>query len=104
MKTPLSTTRLVISAAAVCFSLPACATRPAEPVVKLVEVKVAVPVTCVPNSLRAEPQYPDTAAAIKAAPGPGDLLQLLAAGRILREQWLSEVRPVLALCRKPQPG
>ncbi len=72
--------------------------------IRTVEVLVPTPVTCIPKSLRAEPSYPDDAAAIKASPGPGDLLQLLAAGRILREQWLSEVRPVLALCRKPDPG
>ena len=96
--------RFAMHIAATCSVLAACATRPAEPVVKVVEVRVAVPVTCVPPGLRPEPTYPDTSEAIKASPGPGDLLQLLAAGRILREQWLSEVRPILALCRKPSPG
>lgn len=96
--------RFALHVAATCLVLAGCATRPAEPVIRTVEVRVPVPVTCVPSGLRAEPAYPDTTAAIKASPGPGDLLQLLMAGRILREQWLSEVRPVLALCRKPSPG
>ena len=104
MRAPLSTIRLVISTGAICFSLAACATPTREPVVKTVTVLVPTPVTCVPSGLRAEPKYPDDKAAIRSAAGPGDLLQLLMAGRILREQWLSEVRPVLALCRKPSPG
>lgn len=93
--------RFALQIGATCLVLAGCATRPAEPVVKVTEVRIPVPVTCVPSTLRAEPSYPDTAAAIKASPGPGDLLQLLMAGRILRDQWLSEVRPVLAVCRKP---
>lgn len=93
--------RLAIALTVGCVSLAACATPAREPVVKTVTVLVPTPVTCVPSSLRPEPAYPDTAAAIKASPGPGDLLQLLMAGRILREQWLSEIRPVLIACRKP---
>lgn len=98
------TSRLAIALAVGCVSLAACATPAREPVVKTVTVLVPTPVTCVPSGLRAEPKYPDDKAAIRSAAGPGDLLQLLMAGRILREQWLSEVRPVLALCRKPDPG
>ncbi|WP_340646729.1 hypothetical protein [Phenylobacterium sp.] len=81
------------------LALAACASAPREPVVKVVEVKVAVPVTCAPKTLGAAPVYPDTDAAVRASPGPGDLLQLLAAGRLLRDQRLAEIEPVIAACR-----
>ncbi|MDP2008926.1 MAG: hypothetical protein Q8K11_02000 [Phenylobacterium sp.] len=67
-------------------------------------MKVAVPVTCVPDNLGAEPKYPDTDEAVRASPGPGDLLQLLAAGRLLRKQRAAEVEPVIRACRPPDPG
>lgn len=90
--------RFALHVAATCSLLAACATRP-EPVIRTVEVKVPVPVSCVPVSLRQEPSYPDTDAALKATKEGGDMLRLLAAGRLLREQWLREVRPVLKGCR-----
>lgn len=84
--------------------LAACASAPREPAVKVVEVKVPVPVTCVPKSLGPAPAYPDTDEAVRASAGPGDLLQLLAAGRLLRKQRSAEVEPVIAACRPPDPG
>lgn len=93
--------RRVVAVMALCVSLAACASAPREPVVKIVEVKTPVPVTCIPKSLRPAPTVPDTDAAIKASPGPGDLLQLLAAGRIIRDQWIAEVTPAIAACRRP---
>jgi hypothetical protein len=84
---------------AAAWSLTACATRPAEPIIKTVEVKVPVAVSCVPADLRQEPSYPDTDATVRATAGPDDLIKLLAAGRLLRDQWLREIRPVLKGCR-----
>jgi hypothetical protein len=86
---------LVIAAV---WGLAGCATAP-EPVIKTVEVKVPVAVSCVPANLRQEPSYPDTDAALRATAGPDDLIKLLGAGRLLRNQWLREVRPVLKACR-----
>lgn len=80
-----------------------CATT-REPEVRTVEVRVPVPVTCVPKGLGPAPVYPDTDEAVLASPGPGDLLHLLAAGRLLRKQRSAEVEPVIETCRPPDPG
>jgi hypothetical protein len=80
------------------LALAACATKP-EPTIRTVEVKVPVAVECVPKALPGPPTYPDSAQALKAAPGAADRYQLLAAGRLLREQRLAEVEPVIAACR-----
>lgn len=84
---------------ALCLSPVAGCQTPAEP--KIVTKEVFVPVTksCIPAGFRDAPATPDTDAAIKAAPGPGEMLQLLAAGRLLYRQWISEARPILAACR-----
>jgi hypothetical protein len=63
-------------------------------------VKVPVLVACVPPGLGQPPAYPDTAAALRAQPGAAERYQLMAAGRLVRDQRLSEVEPVLAACRK----
>lgn len=81
------------------LALSACATTPPEPVIRTVEVKVPVAVACVPKTLAGPPTYPDTAQALKAAPGAADRYQLLAAGRLLRAQRLAEIEPVLEACR-----
>lgn len=80
------------------LALAACATKP-EPMIRTVEVKVPVAADCVPKALAGPPAYPDTVQALKAAPGAADRYQLLAAGRLLREQRLAEVEPVIAACR-----
>jgi len=54
---------------------------------------------CVPKSLGAPPRYPDTEAALRAAGGAADRYQLLAAGRILRQQRLEELERIIAGCR-----
>lgn len=87
------------------MALAACATKPApEPVVRTVTVDRAIVVACVPRTLGPAPQYPDTDANIRASAGPGDLLQLLAAGRLLRQQRLAELEPVITACRRHDPG
>jgi hypothetical protein len=57
------------------------------------------PKSCVPKSLPPAPRYPDTDAALRSAPGAADRYQLLAAGRILREQRLDQLEAVVAGCR-----
>jgi hypothetical protein len=53
----------------------------------------------VPKGLPAPPRYPDTDAALRRAPGAADRYQLLAAGRILRNQRLEQLEAVVAGCR-----
>jgi len=89
---------LAVAMASACA---ACATKaPPEPIVRTVEVKVPVPVECVPAGLTVPPVYVDTDAALKAAAGPEDRFQLLAAGRIQRNQRLAQVEPVIKGCRQ----
>lgn len=84
--------------------LTACGTAPApEPVVRTVEVTVQVPVSCVPPGLRVAPSYPDTREALKAQPGAAERYNLMAAGRLLRDQRLAELEPVVAACREAAP-
>ena len=59
----------------------------------------AAPRACVPKSLGQPPRYPDTDAALRTAGGAADRYQLLAAGRILRQQRLEELERVIAGCR-----
>lgn len=71
----------------------------AEPRVLFLPRPAAPPRSCVPRSLGAPPRYPDTDAALRAAPGAADRYQLLAAGRILRQQRLDELERAIAGCR-----
>lgn len=57
--------------------------------------------SCVPRGLGPPPRYPDTDAALRAAPGAADRYQLLAAGRLLRLQRLEELERAIAGCRQP---
>jgi len=79
--------------------LGACAHAAPEPVIHTVEVKVPVAVACVPSSIRPSPTYPDTKEALKKSAGPAERYQLLAAGRLLRDQRLAEIEPVIDACR-----
>jgi len=90
---------LIIAAA---LAVTGCATTaPPEPVVRTVEVKVPVAVQCVPDKTPEPPAYVDTDAALKSAAGPEDRFQLLAAGRIQRNQRLAVLEPLLRSCRAP---
>lgn len=94
----------VLLAVALTSACAACThTAPPEPVVRTVEIKVPVPVTCVPASLAEPTTYVDTDEALKSAAGPEDRFQLLAAGRIQRNARLSRVEPVIAACRSAAP-
>lgn len=57
------------------------------------------PKSCVPPALGAAPRYPDTDTALRNAPGAADRYQLLAAGRILRQERLEDLERVIAGCR-----
>lgn len=93
--------RFIILALAGAMLAGCATTTPTEPVVRTVEVKIPVPVSCVPKELSPEPAYVDTDAALKSAAGPEDRFQLLAAGRIQRKQRSAETEPVLRACRAP---
>jgi hypothetical protein len=87
---------LVVAAQTLC----ACSAAPkGTPAIRIVEAKTPVAVSCVPKGLAGPPTYPDTAEALKEAPGAAERYQLLAAGRLLRDQRLAEVEPVISGCR-----
>lgn len=60
------------------------------------------PRSCVPRALGGPPRYPDSDAALRNAPGAADRYQLMAAGRILRQQRLEDLERVVAGCREPR--
>lgn len=66
-----------------CLLLGACATNPLTPQVVVKEVQIPVAERCRPD-IGPEPNYPDTAAAVKAAPDLFTLTQILLAGRVMR--------------------
>lgn len=82
--------------------LAACAGRvhtPPEPMIVTKEVNVAVPVPCPALAkLGAEPAYPDTDAAINAAPDIFTVSKLYAKGRLLRAQRLAEYAAARVAC------
>lgn len=57
------------------------------------------PKSCVPRTLAPPPRYPDTDPALLAAAGAADRYQLMAAGRLLRQQRLQDLEKVIAACR-----
>lgn len=71
----------------------------AAPAPRVVRVIVPKPVKCVPDDLGPPPAYPDGDAALRDAGGAADRYQLLAAGRILREQRLQRLEDVVKRCR-----
>lgn len=61
------------------FALSACASRPVEPVVKVVTVNMPVPVSCVPDGIPAKPaKDPPTRSELLAAQDAAARYQLLA--------------------------
>lgn len=72
-----------------------CAHAPTMPKV----VNIAVPVSCVPKDVGPAPQYPDTDDRLLGMDDGPDRYVLIAAGRILRNQRLAVVEPVLKSCR-----
>lgn len=72
---------------------------PPEPEIRIVEVKVPQPVPCPAlNELGAEPEYPDTDAALKTAPDLTSRVALILKGRLLRAQRLTEYAAAKSGC------
>jgi hypothetical protein len=87
---------------------PALSAERAAPLEKVVKVRVPTPLKCVPEDLGPAPAYPDTDQALRAAGGAADRYQLLAAGRLLRDDRLAKLEEVVKKCRQagrsPPPG
>jgi len=64
-------------------------------------VKVPVPVPCVSAQLPGPPDYPDTAAALRAAPDLAEFTRLLSAGWPLRDARLTALEAAVEACRAP---
>jgi hypothetical protein len=65
-----------------------------------ITVKVPTPVPCVSRDLPPPPTYPDTPAALKAAPDQAEFLRLLAAGWPLRVARGEALENALTICRE----
>jgi len=85
---PLVTTASLLLAG--CTATPIIVTKP---------VDMPVAVSCIPASLRAEPEYPDTSLNLRAAGSPERRFQLILAGREIRIGRLSELEPIVEICR-----
>lgn len=79
--------------------LAACARPEPERIVITQQVKVPVPVSCVPRHFPGAPAYSDTDAAILATAGVDDLLLVLIEGRLQRVNRLNKVETVVEGCR-----
>jgi len=77
--------------------LAACATTPPTPRIVTKTVQVAVPVSCKP-AIAPAPAYPDTDAALKAAPDVFQRVRLLVAGRLERIAREAELNAALDAC------
>lgn len=99
-------TRLAIIAALIlsALALAACGTHdPAQPTIITKTVNVPTPVACDPK-LGPDPIYPDTAAAIAAAPNVAERARLYAAGRLMRQARERELQAAVVGCSKvPAP-
>jgi hypothetical protein len=110
----MSRGRAILLAGAAALALSACQTtgrrepppspqpKPPPPLILIKPAPpapAAAPKPCVPKALGPPPRYPDTDAALREAGGAADRYQLLAAGRILREQRLDELEKAIAACR-----
>lgn len=79
--------------------LAACSHAPAAPLVRSVEVKVPVAVPCVPGTFPPAPVYPDTRAALIAAPTLDAFEQIMQAGWLLRDARLTALEAQVDACR-----
>ena len=84
------------------LSLAACATAPPTPQIVTKTVQVAVPVACTP-AIGAAPAYPDTDAALKAAPDVFQRVRLLVAGRLERIAREAQLTASLGACEGAGP-
>lgn len=81
------------------LALTACATDDAPKPITTITVKIPVNVPCVPN-IGPAPAYPDTDAAVKAAPDLFARVKLIVAGRVLRIQREAELNAAIEGCSK----
>lgn len=88
--------RTVLFTVGAAVFLTACATRP-EPVIRTVEVKVPVAIPCAADP-GPDPVYPDTDAALRAAPNILERTRLLLAARLLRMAREAELKAAVAGC------
>lgn len=79
------------------MALAGCATTVPEPRIETRIVEVPVPTPCA-VTIPVEPAYPDSKAALDAAPGIFEKVKLLLAGRELREAYKNEVKAALIGC------
>ena len=79
------------------LALAACATTPPAPQIVTKTVQVAVPVACKP-AIGDTPAYPDTDAALKAAPDVFYRVSLLVAGRLERIAREAQLDAALGAC------
>lgn len=87
-------------AAAALLLLAGCARPEPERIVITQEVRVPIPISCVPAGFPAAPTYSDTDAAIIATAGVDDLLVVLIEGRLERVNRLAKVEVVVEGCRE----
>lgn len=88
-------------ALAAALALTACASKAQPPPeVRYIEKAVPVATPCVSDKTAAAPSYPDTDVALKGASGPAERYGLISAGRLLRNQRLAEIEPVISACRR----
>lgn len=92
-------TLALIGAVYLLLVLAGCARPEPERIIETQEVKVPVPVSCVPRGLPPPPSYPDTNAALKATQGLDDLLTVLIEGRLMRVNRLGKLEAVVDGCR-----
>lgn len=95
-RSPFATTAMVV------WALGACSTaieRRPEPEIRTVEVRVPVVQPCAAASaVGSTPAYPDTDAALSAAPNLYERVKLLLAGRVLRMQREATMGSALEAC------
>jgi hypothetical protein len=89
-----------VSLCSALLALTACATTPPAPQIVTKTVQVAVPVACKP-AIGPAPAYPDTDAALKAAPDVYQRVKLLVAGRLERIAREMELTAALGACEGP---
>jgi hypothetical protein len=81
--------------------LAGCATDHAEPVLKPVEYKIAVAVSCVPKDFPGRPVYADTKEALAKAHvlGADAFDKLITAGWVVRDARLAALEAQIDACR-----
>ena len=87
---------LAITLIAAALWLAGCGTPPA-PRIEVREVKIPVAVACAADP-GPDPVYPDTDEALRNVPDVATGVRLLAAGRLLRDARIGELKAALAGC------